>query len=177
MLHLACLILTQTVYNRKKMMEVRLTHEIDLRQAMRRWPSGVAVVTSGDKNISHGMTVNSFVSISIEPPTVSVTMANNTRTKKLVEELGLFAVNLLAEDQEHMSEVFAGKVGEEGDRFEGLEITTGKTGVPLLMCANAWLECRVIHRYELPNSTLYIGEVVSALVNRQEMPLVYFNRG
>ena len=154
-----------------------MTQQIDLRQVMRRWPSGVAVVTTGDQIQLHGMTVNSFVSISIDPPAISVTMANDTRTKKLVDQFGVFAVNLLSANHEHVSEVFAGKVGEDEDRFEGVDITTGSTGVPLLMGAIAWLECRVIHRYEMPNSTLFVGEVVSAVLNREEMPLVYFNRG
>jgi len=56
-------------------------NSVELREVMRRWPSGVAVLTSSTREMRHGMTVNSFVSISVEPPLITVTMNNDTRTK------------------------------------------------------------------------------------------------
>lgn len=153
-----------------------MIESFDLRQIMRRWPTGVAVVTTGNENHRHGMTVSSFVSIALDPPAVTVTMANASQTKQLVEQTGSFAVNFLDERHANISEIFAGKVPESADRFQNLEITPGHLGLPLLTVATAHLECKVIHNYRMVNSTLFVGEVLFAGVDSTLMPLVYFNR-
>jgi flavin reductase (DIM6/NTAB) family NADH-FMN oxidoreductase RutF len=149
---------------------------IELRQIMRRWPTGVAVLTTGDQTRRHGMTVNSFASISLDPPAVTVTLANSTRSRKLVDEIGYFGISILDETQLEISERFAGKIGESEDRFKGLEVTNGFSGVPLIKDAAAFIECKMIHKIELLNSSLYIGEVLFGAKLADRMPLVYFNR-
>ena len=148
----------------------------DLREIMRRWPTGVAIVTTQDGNVRHGMTVNSFVSVSLEPAAVTVTMANSSHTRQLVERTGLFAVNILDENSAEISDTFAGRVPETQDRFEELPVFSGLSGLPLLADAIAQIECKVIHRHEMLNSTLYIGEVLHATVRSNSQPLVYLNR-
>jgi len=151
-------------------------NKTDLKQVMRRWPSGVAVITSSYKRNVHGMTVNSFISVSVDPPMVTVTLANTTRTKDLVDRSGYFAINLLSEGQNDISDRFAGRIAEDEDRFNGLAVKAGMESLPLLDAAVAHLECRVVHRYEMENSTLYIGEVMRAAKAEDKLPLVYFNR-
>ena len=151
-------------------------NKTDLKQVMRRWPSGVAVITSSYKRNVHGMTVNSFTSVSVDPPMVTVTLANTTRTKDLVDRSGYFAINLLSEGQNDISDRFAGRIAEDEDRFNGLAVKAGMESLPLLDAAAAHLECRVVHRYEMENSTLYIGEVMRAAKAVDKLPLVYFNR-
>ena len=144
---------------------------------MRSWVTGVAVVTSQFEGGSHGMTVNSFTSISLEPPTVVVTMASNTRTYHLVEQSGVFAVTILSREQQVLAELFAGRIPEEGDRLAGLETFSLTSGAPLLRGGAAFLDCRVVHRYDLPISTLFIAEVMAAEVAPVPLPpLVYFDR-
>jgi flavin reductase (DIM6/NTAB) family NADH-FMN oxidoreductase RutF len=150
--------------------------EIGLRDVMRRWVTGVAVLTCGDWSVYHGMTVNSFTSISVDPPRVTVTLANSTRTKYLVDEAGFFAVNLLSADQQEISERFAGRLAEEGDRFQNLHIIYGENHLPMIEEAAAHLECMVIHTYPMENSTLYVGAVLSCRKGEDKPPLVYFNR-
>ena len=148
-----------------------------LRQSMRHWTTGVAIATSKFENICHGMTVNSFGSISLEPPYVTVTMVNNARTHGLVSRSGIFAVTILSRSQQPLAELFAGRVPDHDDRMNGLEIFTLQTGAPLLAGGAAFVDCRVIHSYEMPHSTLFVGEVVAAQAAPQpEPPLVYFNR-
>lgn len=149
---------------------------VELRHIMRRWPTGVAVLTTGDQTRRHGMTVNSFASVSLDPPAVTVTLANSTRSRKLVDEIGYFGINLLDETQLEISERFAGKIAEPEDRYEGLEVSIGLSGVPLLKDAAAFIECKVINKIELLNSTLYVGEVLFGEKLAERMPLVYFNR-
>ena len=148
----------------------------DLRQVMRRWPSGVAILTASDGLTTHGLSVNSFTSVSIDPEMVTVTLANTTRAKRIVDSTGLFAINLLPETQAELSDVFAGRIPEHADRFAGVETTPGLTQIPLLKAASAHVECRVVHTYEMPHSTLYVAEVLRAEKNADAPPLVYFNR-
>jgi flavin reductase (DIM6/NTAB) family NADH-FMN oxidoreductase RutF len=148
-----------------------------LREAMRGWPSGVAVVTSIHNGGSHGMTVNSLTSVSLDPPLVTVTLANQTRTWDLVTASDVFAVTLLEAGQAHISDIFSGKIPEEKDRFDGLEIETLVTGAPLLKGGRAYLDCRVIQSIALPRSTLFLGEVKAAWGDLSRPPLLYLNRG
>lgn len=151
--------------------------EIDLKGFMRRWVSGVAILTSGSRDVRHGMTVNSLSSISVLPPLVMVSLNNSTRSKHLVDASGYFAINLLSEGQQELSDRFAGRAGESEDRFHGLEVFFGAYEIPLLAAAAAWLECKVVHTYAMPETTLYVGEVLSATKVENQPPLVYFDRG
>ena len=148
----------------------------DLRGVMRRWVSGVAILTAGNQVTRRGLTVNSFTSVSVDPPAVTVTLANQAKTRQVLEENGCFVIHLLREDQVHLSDLFAGRIPEEGDRFASQEVFYGELGLPILADAAAYLVCRVIHRYEMTNSTLYIGEVLSAHKTENAPPLVYSDR-
>lgn len=144
---------------------------------MRRWVTGVTVVTSRAGDLQHGMTVNSFTSISLDPPLVSVTLNNGTRTFGLVKASGILAITILSEKQNEISDVFAGRIPEENDRLAGLELFQMVTGAPLLAHGLAHMDCRVIFEYPMPTSTLFIAEVLAAQSSESGWPLVYHNRG
>jgi flavin reductase (DIM6/NTAB) family NADH-FMN oxidoreductase RutF len=148
-----------------------------LRRVMRHWVTGVAVVTSAVDDNQHGMTVNSFVSISLTPPLVCVTMNNDTRTLALVKQSGFYAVTILSRGQVAIAERFAGR-GQDGvDRFTGLHTFTLASGAPLLEGGAAFVDCRVVDQYEMPLATLLIGEVIAARQAEEVIPpLVYINR-
>ncbi len=148
----------------------------DLRRAMRRWVTGVSIVTAAHEGKRHGMTVNSFVSVSLDPPLVTVTLANTTRTHKLVSASGRFGVTILDIHQQNLSDRFAGRIPEDGDRFHDVQIFSLSGEIPLLSDGLAALECRVVHRYEMPHSTLFIGEVEQVWIREDGEPLVYVNR-
>lgn len=148
-----------------------------LRLSMRHWPTGVAVVTSQYGQERHGMTVNSFTSLSLLPPVVSVSLAHDTRTCKMLLKSGVLAITLLAGDQAAISERFAGHVAEEGDRFEGLEVFTLASGAPFLTGGTAFLDCRVRAWHVLELSTLFLLDVIAVQSATHAQPLVYFNRG
>ncbi len=147
-----------------------------LRHVMRRWPSGVCVVTSLWKETRHGMTANSFTSISINPALVTVTMMNNTRTYQMVVLSGIFGITVLSADQQTIADRFAGRGGDENNRFEGIDTFTLETGVPFIKGGLAYLDCRIIFSHPMPESTLFIGEVLAAQRVEDDRPLVYFNR-
>jgi len=148
-----------------------------LRQCMRHWPAGVTVVTSQLGAECHGMTVNSFTSVSLTPPVVSVTLAHDTRTHKMLLTSGILGITILNEDQADISERFAGHVAEEDNRFAGLELFTLTTGAPFLAGGSAFLDCRVRAIHSLDFSTLFLLDVIAAQSSGNYRPLLYFNRG
>jgi flavin reductase (DIM6/NTAB) family NADH-FMN oxidoreductase RutF len=152
----------------------------ELRQAMRQWATGVTVVTSVYQNTRHGMTVNSFTSVSLDPPLILVSLERQTRTHRLVDQAGIFGVTILNKHQQEISDCFAGRLPEREDRFCNVETYTLATGAPFIKGGLAGLDCRVVSRYEAGTHTLFIGEVValhipSLSVDSNE-PLLYYNR-
>jgi flavin reductase (DIM6/NTAB) family NADH-FMN oxidoreductase RutF len=151
-----------------------------IREAMRFWASGVSIVSSTYEEAIHGMTVSSFTSISVEPPLVMVALQTSTRTQKMVQNSGVFGVTLLSQEQQQISNRFAGQHTESKNRFYGLETFTLETGSPMLTGGLAFLDCKVSAAYPVGTNTLIIGEVVATQVSEQGEalePLLYFNRG
>jgi len=148
-----------------------------LRATMRQWATGVTVVTTALGEARGGMTVSSFTSVSLEPPTVLVCLNKNAYCHDLVKLSGVYAVSMLAEGQDALSNRFAGlDAAFNEDRFAGLEVTTGETGCPLLPGAIAHLDCRVKSAHETSTHTIFIAEVVFAEVDARKRPLIYLNR-
>jgi len=147
-----------------------------LRRAMRAWTTGVAVVTAVHAGRRYGMTVNSFTSISLEPPLITVALKQLTHTHELVEGSGEFSVTILASGQKDLSDRFAGKLPDIADRFEGVETETLSLGAPLIKGGLAQFNCRVVNAHPVGENTLFIAEVVSARGEGEGKPLVYHNR-
>jgi len=147
-----------------------------LRMTMRQWATGVTVVTTVAGDERAGMTVSSFTSVSLEPPTVLVCLNKESYAHALVKRSGIFAISMLGVGQEALSDRFAGLDPAVTDRFEGLNLTTAQTGCPLLPGAIAWLDCIVRSEHDTYTHTIFIGEVVFARRDAERAPLVYHNR-
>jgi flavin reductase len=148
------------------------------RKAMGKNVTGVSVVTCQHGEDRHGMTVNAFLSVSVSPPAMLVSLSKKSRTAELVAKSGVFAVNLLADTQAHASDRFAGRhKDKEADRFEGIGFRTGETGCPLLEGSLGNLDCRVRHAFDGGDHTLFVGEVVSGTFDDDRQPLVYTTGG
>ena len=149
-----------------------------LRQAMRAWTTGVSVVTAIHNGQQYGMTVNSFTSISLDPPLVSVALKKLTHTHELVEKSGEFSVTILASTQRELSERFAGKFPEIKDRFAGVPTETLLLPAPLIRSGLAYFNCRVVNSIPVGENTLFIAEVIAVAKDNagQGDPLVHYNR-
>jgi len=147
-----------------------------LRVAMRAWTTGVTIVSAAYEGERHGMTVNSFTSISLDPALVTISLQASTRTHELVTRAGAFALTILSAKQRAISDLFAGRGIAVADRFAGLEAETLVTGAPFIKGGLAWLDCRVVHTYAGGMNTLFVAEVVSARGTGEGLPLVYHNR-
>ena len=133
----------------------------EFRQALGRRAAGVTVVTTRAGERRHGMTVSAFAEVSLSPPLVLICADKSSNTLPLIEESGVFAVNLLARDQEALSNLFASKK-DEWRRFEGLELDEGPTGSPWLRGAVANLDCRVVAAHDHGDHVVYVGLVEEA---------------
>jgi len=144
----------------------------DFRRACGRFATGVTIASVMDgQGVPHGLTVNSFTSVSLEPPLVLVALAHSASVMDAFREARFFAVNVLSAQQRALADRFARK-GE--DRFDGLEWHTGETGAPLLADTLAEIECAMRYRFTAGDHDLIVGEVVRADV-REGAPLLYFS--
>jgi flavin reductase (DIM6/NTAB) family NADH-FMN oxidoreductase RutF len=148
----------------------------NLRAAMRAWSAGVTVVTAVHEGIKHGMTVNSFTSISLDPALVTISLQQSTRTHEFVNKSHAFGITILSNEQAKVSDLFAGRMPEIEDRFADLKTETLVTGSPLIVGGLAWLDCRVVEIYDAGMNTLFIAEVVAARGTGEGQPLIYHNR-
>ena len=150
-----------------------------MREILRYWTSGVTVVTSQFGDQRGGVTVSAFTSLSVDPPQIIVCLNKNVSSLPLVQNSGFFVVNFLSYDQAHISDIFGGRVplNEGADRFNGLELTTGVTGAPIISDAVGYLECRIKEQFFGDTHWIIIGEVLATAVMRDSpQPLVYYNR-
>lgn len=147
-----------------------------LRAAMRAWSAGVTVVAAAHENDRHGMTVNSFTSISLDPTLITISLQHNTRTHELVIKSRAFGLTILSMEQKYISDLFAGRLPESDERFSHVQAESLVTGSPLITGGLSWLDCRVVQTYDAGMNTLFIGEVVAARGTGQGEPLIYHNR-
>jgi flavin reductase (DIM6/NTAB) family NADH-FMN oxidoreductase RutF len=140
---------------------------------MGRRVSGVAVVTARAGDEVRGMTVSDFTSVSLDPPLVLVSAERGSNTLETIIRGGCFAVNILAADQEELSNRFASSKWE-GRRFEGLACEAAVTGAPLLPGVHAHIDCRLEARHEAGDHVLCVGGVEMMRVHEVE-PLAYYS--
>jgi len=140
------------------------------RQVIGHFMSGVVVITTSHQGEDYGMTVSAISSLSLEPPMLLVCLNVGSGTQAAVHQAAKFGVNILSEQQGHLAEHFA-RPGP--DKFAGLAVRSGLTGVPLLSDALAVLECRVAEVVTGGTHRVFLGEVVHAEAS-EGSPLAYF---
>ncbi len=142
------------------------------RRALRKFASGVTVVTVAKDKELHGMTASSFAAVSLEPPMVLVSLEKGSHTRELVLEVQRFGVNVLAEDQEDVARGFS-RAGYKPFDTTGHHL--GHTGVPLLDGSLTNLECSIFRSIDAGDHDVVIADVLHTKT-RDGAPLVYFNR-
>ncbi len=148
-----------------------------LRSVMRHWATGVTLVTALEDGKPHGMTVSSLTSVSLSPPLILVCLERGTRTEGMVRRSGRFVVNILAADQQDLSDRFAGRIAGGRDRFAGVSNFPAPSGLPIVEGCLAYLDCTLASVYQAGTHAIVLGEVRSARKLREGSPLVYFNGG
>ncbi len=143
----------------------------ELRRVAGHFATGVTVVTAARDARPCGLTVNSFASVSLDPPLVLVCLARSARAYACIDAAERFAVNVLAEGQEEIARVFASKMAE--DKFAGVPYRRSPHGLPIIDGVHAWLECEPIARHPGGRThTIYVARVTD-LAAGEGRPLVF----
>ncbi|MFS0781312.1 flavin reductase family protein [Bacillus sp. 1P06AnD] len=137
------------------------------RKAMGQFATGVTVITTSIGDKPFGMTANAFMSVSLSPKLVLVSIGEKAKMKGYIDESGLFAVNVLNEDQRDISMLFAGQLKKERDIS-----FVWKDGLPLIPHSLVSLTCKVVQAHVAGDHTLYIGEV-TGLEQKEGKPLLF----
>jgi flavin reductase (DIM6/NTAB) family NADH-FMN oxidoreductase RutF/rubredoxin len=137
---------------------------------------GLYIVSSGDNKNGNGFISNTVFQVTAEPPRFASCCNKNNFTSGLIEKYGYFSVSVL--HQKTNPEIFGRfgyKSGKDLNKFEGMNVKYGETGVPIIMNDTvAFLECKVVQQFDLGTHNLYIGELINAqIVNETDEPMTY----
>jgi flavin reductase (DIM6/NTAB) family NADH-FMN oxidoreductase RutF len=148
------------------------------RLVMGHFATGISVVTTFDDNLPAGITVNALSSVSLDPALVMVALDRRRFITPMVRAAGRYAVNILGEGQQALSDCFAhAPVSPGREEFCGASWTPGPTGLPLIDGSIATLECTVVQTFSAGDHDLFIGRVDSLQgADLATAPLLYFRR-
>jgi 3-hydroxy-9,10-secoandrosta-1,3,5(10)-triene-9,17-dione monooxygenase reductase component len=132
--------------------------------------TGVVVVTAVGEE-PFGFTCQSFSSLSLDPPLISFNPARTSTTWPRIRQVGRFAVNVLAHDQDELSELFA---RSGADRFAEVDWSTSPLGSPILADVSAWVDCELVAEYDGGDHTIVVGRVRALEANPQRHPLIFY---
>ncbi|KZE38757.1 flavin reductase [Bhargavaea cecembensis] len=138
------------------------------RDAMGKFATGVNVLTTEVDGESYGMTANAFMSVSLSPKLIVISIGERAKFLERVKESGRFAVNVLADEQQHYSMMFAGQLND-GEKcvFDYLD------GLPVVPGSIAQISCNVVNDHIEGDHTLFIGEVTDIRLEEKE-PLIFY---
>jgi flavin reductase (DIM6/NTAB) family NADH-FMN oxidoreductase RutF len=148
----------------------------EYRQLIGCFPTGVTIITMEHEGEVRGMTANAITSVSLDPLLLLICVDKRTITHRFLEQATTFAVNILAEDQEHVSRALASRDSDDARRLMGHPYHPGQNGAPILDDCVAYLECRITEVFPGGDHSIFIGEVVWGEVMRDAPPLI-FHRG
>jgi len=152
------------------------------REVLTRYATGVTVVTTIEETPDGpqpwGTTVNSFTAISLDPPLIMVAIGKERSIHPIIERTKHFAVNILGEDSQDLSDCFAGAPSSlPRSAFCNADYDLGEAGLPVLEAAIAYLSCDVDQRIEAGDHTIYLGHVIeTGCRDETGWPLLYFRR-
>lgn len=147
----------------------------EFRDAMARFPTGVAIVTTHDEDgTPYGFTASSFCSVSLDPPLVLVCLARSARSYPVFSRNQSFAISILQSSHVEFAQRFSSKIP---DRFAPGGFIHTPRGAIVLEEALAVVECSVDSRHVAGDHVIMVGEVDQVFLAEQGRPVVYFDRG
>jgi flavin reductase (DIM6/NTAB) family NADH-FMN oxidoreductase RutF len=150
---------------------------LEFRGIIGHFVTGVTVITTAAGDQLHGMTANAVSSLSLDPVMVLICVDKSTHTHRVLDQGGVFTVNILGEQQESVSRIFAKKSEPETGTLRGQAFRRGETGAPILEGCLAYVECRVVNVMEGGDHSIFLGEVVSEGVKEEMRPLLFYRGG
>jgi len=146
----------------------------DFRNALGQFPTGVTVITTrSESSAPVGVTASSFNTVSLDPPLVLWSIDKSSSSLNDFSRYGYYAVNVLAEGQESLSNNFA-KTSE--DKFANVDFESGSHDLPLLPEVAAQFQCSLEHEYDGGDHIIMVGRVIE-YKNLEKAPLVFHGGG
>jgi flavin reductase (DIM6/NTAB) family NADH-FMN oxidoreductase RutF len=135
---------------------------------------GVYIITVRTKEKINGMTAAWVSQVSLNPLMLMVSIAPARHTHNLIKESGYFAVNVLTEEQQNLASYFGSRSGRNVDKFGDRNYFDAPKGSPVLEGAMAFFECKVVDAFKAGDHTLFVGEVLTAkLLRNDKKPLIF----
>jgi len=142
----------------------------EFRRTLGRFATGVTLVTAADEDGPIGLLVNSFTSVSLEPPLVAIFPSRTSFTWARMRGRGAFGVNVLA--AEHAAYVRRA-AQPDADRFAGLDYALRDSGVPYIRSAVAFLDCQIVSEQPAGDHSIVLARVRELLADEGGEPLVF----
>ncbi|MEL0082346.1 MAG: flavin reductase family protein [Gammaproteobacteria bacterium] len=131
-----------------------------LRNLFGQFATGVTVIgTHNGQGDNFGLTVNSFSSVSLDPPLVMFCIIRDSNSLEPIQQSECFSVSILAADQENISNTMAKKGGSE--KFADITTFTAETGAPIISGNIGWLDCKLWKLHDGGDHLIVVGEVVA----------------
>ncbi len=144
----------------------------EFRRTLGHFCTGIAVITGCPGGEPVGFTVQSLVSLSLDPPLVGFSPAKSSGSWRRIRETGRFCVNILTDEQERLCMAFA---KGDGDRFAGVATGRCRGGLPVLSGSLAFVSCTIDGEHETGDHTFVVGRVQELSVLRTDArPLLFF---
>jgi flavin reductase (DIM6/NTAB) family NADH-FMN oxidoreductase RutF len=144
----------------------------EFRRALGNFATGIAVVTTSSLESGMvGITANSFNSVSLDPPLVLFSLDRRAYSLPAFHTAGHFAINLLRDNQRHLSQIFATALI---DKWENVSYELWNTGCPILSDGLANFECKTQHIYDGGDHLIFVGRVDKLRYDPAGAPLLYF---
>ncbi len=148
---------------------------VQLRRMFGCFATGVTIVTTKIGEETHGMTANAFCSLSLNPPLVLVCVDHSARTHEFIPATKAFAVNILAEDQQQLSDYFAKRLAPDpAHELEGIPYRVGQSGSPLIEGCIGYIDCRLTDVYPGGDHSIYVGAVIDVWYREEGQPLLFY---
>ncbi len=147
------------------------------REAMRRFATGVAIMTVSDGDTIHGMTANAFTSVSKDPMLVLVCVMKDSVTHDMVSRTKIFALNILSAHQRPLAQRFAKQIPPPSNPFVDIKHHHAVTGAPVFDDCASYVDCRVIATHDGGDHTIFVGQVEAAGLGKDRNPLLLWVHG
>ncbi|MDP9072862.1 MAG: flavin reductase family protein [Actinomycetota bacterium] len=144
------------------------------RAVLGHFSTGIAVVTGVAEGVPLGLTCQSIVSLSLDPPLIAFCPSKASTSWPRIQSSGAFCVNILTQDQEDVSRVFATR---GADKFQHLSWRAGQTGSAILGDVLAWVDCRIEAVHDGGDHLIVVGRVVGLAAAGSGKPLLTYRGG
>ena len=150
---------------------MRKVNTKNFKKTLSKFKTGVTVVCVKDKEFTFGKTVNSFNSLSLNPPLVLFSLGNYSSSIKIYLKKNFLSINILSKKQKNISNYFS----EKNPKFKKIDFFKGKNNTSIIRGCISNLECEVIEKIKKGDHIIFICKVLNVYYDDLQKPLSYFN--